>query len=137
MLAGCMALVASLRRRPRLIGALGVLFVAALALFMGGAWMQGYLPVRSFNAAEWKDPPSSNTRLSMIDALLQTHDLKGMTRAEVVGLLGEPPATDYFRHWDLVYFLGPQRGSLRIDSEWLVLKLDENGRVAEWRVATD
>jgi hypothetical protein len=40
-----------------------------------------------------------------------------------VALLGEPPKTEYFKEFDLVYYLGPERGFMGIDSEWLVLKL--------------
>ena len=52
-------------------------------------------------------------------------------------MLGEPPETEYFRDWDLVYWLGPERGFMSIDSEWLVLRLHENGRAAECRIVRD
>ena len=73
----------------------------------------------------------------MADRLLVRGTLRGMTRAEAVGLLGEPPPTGYFADWDLVYWLGPERGVFRIDSEWLVLRLAADGRVAEARLVTD
>jgi hypothetical protein len=59
------------------------------------------------------------------------------TRSEVVALLGEPPATDYFRGFDLVYPLGPDRGFVAIDSEWLVIKLAPGGRVSRAELARD
>jgi len=55
----------------------------------------------------------------------------------VVDLLGEPPPTEYFKGWDLVYRLGMERGFISIDSEWLVLRLAPGGRVAEARLVTD
>jgi hypothetical protein len=55
----------------------------------------------------------------------------------VVALLGEPRRTRYFRQYDLVYWLGPERGMISIDSEWLVLRLDKRGRVTEERLVTD
>lgn len=61
----------------------------------------------------------------------------GKSRAEVVVLLGEPPPTDYFRQYDMVYWLGAERGWLTIDSEWLVVRLDANKRVSEARIVTD
>ena len=73
----------------------------------------------------------------MVDDLLERHKLDEMTRAEVVALLGEPDATPYFREWDMVYWLGPERGLMGIDSEWLVLRLDEHQHVVEHRVVTD
>jgi hypothetical protein len=52
-------------------------------------------------------------------------------------MLGEPPPTSYFRQWDMVYWLGMERGFVSIDSEWLVIRLDQDGRVAESRIVTD
>ena len=72
----------------------------------------------------------------MADGLLRSRVLLGKSRIEVVGLLGEPPKTDYFSGWDMVYVLGPERGYFSIDSEWLVLRL-RNDRVVEARLARD
>lgn len=73
----------------------------------------------------------------MVDALLARQELRGRTRPEVVALLGEPDRTDYFRGYDLVYWLGPERGLMSIDSEWLVIRLDRAGRITERRIVTD
>jgi hypothetical protein len=73
----------------------------------------------------------------MADRLIAYDTLLGKTRAEVVELLGEPPPTGYFSNWDLVYWLGPERGFIRIDSEWLVLRLGADGRVADNRIVRD
>jgi hypothetical protein len=37
----------------------------------------------------------------------------------------------------LVYWTGPERGLMSIDSEWLVMRLDGAGRVAEVSLVTD
>jgi hypothetical protein len=58
----------------------------------------------------------------MVDDLLLRHRLVGMKRAELEKLLGSPPPTAYFREYDYVYWLGPERGLFSIDSEWLVVK---------------
>jgi len=42
-----------------------------------------------------------------------------------------------FKEFDIVYYLGPQRGFMGIDSEWLVLKLNPDGRVKKAAVAHD
>ncbi|MBD1868846.1 hypothetical protein H6F95_16340 [Cyanobacteria bacterium FACHB-471] len=73
----------------------------------------------------------------MVDNLLKQHTLAGMNRSEVVVLLGEPDMTDYFQDYDLVYWLGPERGLISIDSEWLVFRLDAQGRVSEHQLVTD
>jgi hypothetical protein len=73
----------------------------------------------------------------MADDLLRRGALKRMTRSEVVSLLGPPLDTPYFKGTDMIYMLGPERGWLSIDSEWLLIDLDQRGRVASARLATD
>ena len=51
-------------------------------------------------------------------------------------MLGEPPDTGYFKQYDLVYWLGDERGFFSIDSEWLVIRIDD-GRVIEAEIVTD
>lgn len=63
----------------------------------------------------------------MVDDLLETYELKGMTKEEIILLLGEATDTEYFKtENNMVYYLGPERGWIRIDSEWLVLEFKEN-----------
>jgi hypothetical protein len=52
-------------------------------------------------------------------------------------LLGEPSDEGYFREWDFVYWLGPERSYMGIDSEWLVVRLGRDGRVTEYRIVRD
>lgn len=111
-----------------------------LALVGGSLWWRSR--GARFDAALWRDPRRAYSeedpvRLRMVDDLLRRHPLRGMTRAQVVALLGEPRPTRYFREYDLVYWLGPERGWLSMDSEWLVVRLDSRGRVAEYRVVRD
>jgi hypothetical protein len=49
--------------------------------------------------------------------------------------LGPADQTDKWREWDLV--LARARGAIRINSEWLVVRFDRDGRVAEHRVVQD
>jgi len=94
-----------------------------------------------FDTAVWHDRARARSteavRGCIVDDLLDRIKLRGRTRAEVVALLGEPPPTDYFTNFDLVYWLGPERGLISIDSEWLVIKLDQSGRVSQARLVTD
>jgi len=111
---------------------IGVLFVSFVV------W-RTWVPGRSFDPDLWHSETlmQEGIRLGMADRLIARPTLKNKTRAEVVEMLGEPPETEYFRDWDLVYWLGTERGFMNIDSEWLVLRLHENGRVAECRIVRD
>lgn len=94
-----------------------------------------------FQVKSWLDMAQVDGPLSirgcMVDDLLATRDFHGQSRATVVELLGEPSRTGYFRDYDLVYWLGPERGPMSIDSEWLVFRLDSAQRVLEYRLVTD
>lgn len=119
----------------------------------------GYLNRVVFNSMQWKaslktDSPTRLTkvdylqlwisgvskdypRLTMVDDLLSRKNLRNMTKSEVIELLGEPPPTDYFEEYDLVYRLGPERGFMSIDSEWLVIRFGKDNKVADYEVMRD
>ncbi|MCA9431056.1 MAG: hypothetical protein KC940_11165 [Candidatus Omnitrophica bacterium] len=103
--------------------------------------IQEWLARIDFDSEAWKDPKNSTwsnpLRIRMVDDLLWEYDLEGMTSEEVTELLGPTDKTDYFSSWDFVYWLGPERGFFSIDSEWLVLKLDAEGKVREYKIETD
>ena len=61
---------------------------------------------------------------------------EGTSRAQLEALLGVPPETPYFREYDYVYWLGPERGFISIDSEWLVVKINE-GVVVTAKIVKD
>lgn len=135
------------RFRTVLVAALaaGGIALALPYLLIGGAVSYEasgeYLARTSFDREAWRDSArvySANpVRSRMVHDLLRRHDLKGMTRAEVVSLLGDPDSTLYLREWDMVYWLGPERGIFGIDSEWLGLRLGRHGRVIMHQVVTD
>ncbi len=94
-----------------------------------------------FNSKVWKASLESETsaepvRLDMVDDLLARHKLKGASRTEIEQLLGKPPKTNYFSDYEYVYWLGPERSLLGIDSEWLCLKFSNN-QVSEVRILAD
>lgn len=72
----------------------------------------------------------------MMDSLLSQHPLKGLSRSEVVELLGEPTSTDKWQEWDMIYVLGPT-DPMPIDNEWLVIKLDKTDRVLSFKMIED
>ena len=94
-----------------------------------------------FESTTWKYTPSEmsheSLRLRMVDDFLATHSPVGTTRDEIIALLGQPDDTEYFRDFDLVYHLGRERSVFGIDSEWLVVRLDDNSIVKEARIVSD
>jgi hypothetical protein len=120
--------------------------LVVLAVVGAGVWyffgdsIRERLSRQRFDPVAWKaDTPSftNAVRIRMVDDLLRRHSFRGMTRDEVAGILGEPAATGYFRDWDMVYWLGPERGYISIDSEWLVFRLDGQKKVTDCRIVRD
>jgi hypothetical protein len=90
----------------------------------------------NFSLDRWLN--SHHERVYMVDDLLLDYDLDGKTRTEVIQLLGNPTDTKYFKEANnIVYYLGDERGFIRIDSEWLVIWLDPQDKVAKYELMTD
>jgi len=131
--------------RPRTLAIYAGL--VASALLATSAWLYTRSPTGPespirFEPLQWKATPATfsheSIRQRMVDDLLRSHPLVGRSRPEVESLIGPADTTSYFRGYDMVYALGQQRSSyFAIDSEWLVIKLDESGLVTEARLATD
>ena len=113
-----------------------IVTAALIACLM--AW-RIWFPGQPFDSLQWHADANvrSGVRQRMADRLIARGSLIGLTRNEAVALLGEPPETGYFTDWDLVYLLGDERGFISIDSEWLVLRLGPNGRIAQAKLVTD
>lgn len=121
------------KQRAVIVGAAIMIAIAVAAVH------QVWFPGRPFDRAAWTAAfDASNTvRAEMADRMIARRTLLGKSRADVVAMLGDPSTDGYFNEWDLVYWLGPERGFIRIDSEWLVLRLGADGRVAEHAIMTD
>jgi len=135
---------ASLRTALLVVGGIGVLGVA---LAFGGKLLIGQMlsgskiALLGFDSAKWQaaskpDATHNSVRLRMADSFLAGQQPIGKSRDKIVALLGKPDDTPYFRNYDMVYYLGPERGWMSIDSEWLVFKLSNNV-VTEARLVTD
>ena len=145
------------RRRFQLQpGALRVLFIvslgglASLALVVVAATvLERGLPtgshVRRFDSRVWRDPTSSHdttgdltARQKMLGDVVE-NALPGRSRTEIEAILGPPSDTGNFAGLghDLIYVTGPERGPFSIDSEWLLIWLDEQGRFERFEVTTD
>jgi hypothetical protein len=130
-----------LGRRVRMAAfAAGVILpvvIAGVALFGRPAWEER-ARARPFEATAWRKGGGRDlmwpVRLSMVDDLLRSHDLRGLTRDQVTALLGPPDDETPFRDRDLVWRLGPERGLVRIESEWLALRLGPEGKVLDVEV---
>jgi len=126
-----------------LVGVSVTAYVALTGFVLLKPRAEAFMHATEFNSAAWKAQSIDDvrgmwpTRLRMIDDLLDRNLRRGALRAEVENLLGPPDETPYFRDWDLVYQLGPERGLIRLDSEWLVFRLDKGGRVSDYRVVRD
>lgn len=95
-----------------------------------------------FVSSWWKssDPNRSgllHIRHRMADWLVFTHQLLGASSSEVVALLGQPPPADKFRGNGLVYLLGPERGLISIDNEWLILTIGKAATIENAQVKSD
>lgn len=92
-----------------------------------------------FAAVAWQSEGgrADAVRIRMVDDLLRRHRFGGMSREQVTAIVGEPDKTNYFSDWDMVYWLGPERGFMGIDSEWLVFRLDGEKRVSEYEIVRD
>ncbi|MGG4153816.1 hypothetical protein [Peribacillus muralis] len=77
-------------------------------------------------------------RIYMVDDLLKGRGLVGKSEKEVIALLGPPTDTEYFSgEAASIYYLGAERGFIRIDSEWLLLWYDGRDKVVKQEIRTD
>jgi hypothetical protein len=99
---------------------------------------------RPFDSTAWKRADEienhRTVRSQMVDQLIGSGRLDGLKQTEVENLLG-PPLRDMNaagvdgQRWNMAYYLGLERsGSWSIDDEFLVIRFDPQGRVAEYRI---
>ncbi|BCT94068.1 hypothetical protein LYSHEL_30950 [Lysobacter helvus] len=105
--------------------------LVAIALLAVGAWWHLRERATAFDHAAWStgDSAGATVRLRMADGLVASHALQGKSRSEVRAMLGPPSTGGYFRGQGDAYWLGPERGYVSIDSEWLVVHFDANDHV--------
>jgi hypothetical protein len=126
--------------------------IAALAVFglpclpvlrvIGSEVFKDWRHRRAFDADLWrrqeltKYDPQWPPRLCMADDLIGRRILPGKTEAEVIALLGRPTdrmSTAGTSECLLSYYLGPERGPFRIDSETLCIEVVTDGKVSrQW-----
>lgn len=105
---------------------------------------------RKFDSQVWKqsdnDHMEGTPRIYMADDLIRDKTLEGLTEEEVVEMLGEPYPRDPIDgstfpggayDSDIHYYLGPQRGFMALDSEWLMIAFGEDGKVNRYWLYSD
>ena len=110
-----------------------LLLVLCLASLFG-VWNHQH----SFTKEKWTENPEQRTKI--VDDLLEDHLRIGMTKEEVLALLGgnesggEVPIIPEGDQW--VYWMGSERGLISIDSEWLLVEFQDD-LVAGYDIVTD
>jgi len=100
---------------------------------------------QKFDSQAWKQPNKEEdifwpARICMVDDLIHSKKLDGLTQPEVIELLGEPAEKGFSAgayECDIHYHLGPERGFIRMDSEWLFIKFGQDGKVSRYWLYTD
>lgn len=112
-------------------------YILLVAFIVSGPQLKSYIEQTPFDSTEWKKSThrSDNVKQKMVHDLLKNHKLEGMSVEDIDKLLGKPPVTDYFKDYDYVYWLGPERG-MGVDSEWLGIKFQE-GKVIRADILRD
>jgi outer membrane protein assembly factor BamE (lipoprotein component of BamABCDE complex) len=91
-----------------------------------------------FDRERWaKADLDGRERAEMMPSLLRDHPLVGMTRAQVVSLLGQPTPTDKWSDADMIYVLGNDGSYTPIDNEWLLIDLDQSQKVTSLKRVRD
>jgi hypothetical protein len=123
--------------------------LASAAYFVGNQLLRSELPPGSYladyNRVAWLAPESAawvrgdiTPRQKMLADVVDR--LPGRTRAEIEAMLGPSETEPYFAasSRDLIYRTGIERGSFfAIDSEWLLIWVDEAGRFERYEIAQD
>ena len=148
-------LVSRLKKQPvgkasRVIGHVAFAAVLCFTGFLVASYfIPGSLPsgshLSAFDRSVWFDTTSAEyvegditPRQKMLAEVVAS--LPGRTRQELERMLGPSLETGYFQSSgrDLIYVTGPQRDSFfAIDSEWLLIWLDDTGRFERYAIVSD
>ena len=102
--------------------------------------------LRRFDSIVWQNENSIkpdkdliSEREKMLKDLVE-NVLPGKTGDEIENLLGKSLETSYFTsiEKDFIYYMGPERDHyMNVDSEWLLVWLDESGRFKKYKLMND
>ena len=115
-------------------------YLALVGFVLLGPTIASWTHRERFTPAGWQANDRTDvmwpTHWRMIDDLVARHPLSDLSRDSVRALLGPADRTDYWKDWDAVCLLGPERGPMHLDSEWLALRFSGD-RVTEWEIVRD
>lgn len=90
----------------------------------------------NFTTEKWIEKPEE--RIIAVDDLLDNYTLVGMTTKEIRTLLGPSDDTTPYKESNImVYYLGNERGLIKIDSETLILLFDDSEKITSYTIETD
>jgi hypothetical protein len=106
-----------------LVGITAAGYVLLVSFLIFGPSVKSYFQQTSFDSVQWKASLETGDTIKqrMVSNLLSQHKLVGMRVEEIDQLLGRPHETSYFKDYDYLYWLGPER-TMGVDSEWLGIK---------------
>jgi hypothetical protein len=108
--------------------------VLAMAVIGSLFFLRGKIPHERFDTARWKEgvntEATSTLRWDMMNSLRMKHRLKGMSKTEILELLGPP---DSERTGEFYYFLGFSQNG--INTGGLRLYFNENETVVHFLVS--
>lgn len=94
---------------------------------------------KPFDQTQWlagiNDTDALTIRKRMLRSIQRTILRPGISMEDITQTLGVSDTDEYFRGYGLVYWIGPD--SSYIDSEWLVITLDEDGKFVQSAIVTD
>lgn len=112
--------------------------IGVLAAMLVWGVVSTLYPGVEFDPGVWQADAAtgSGPRLRMADRMIARRALEGLSRTELIAKLG-PPDSHIFPGYDMIYLLGPERGFVSIDSEWLAVQFGADGRVTGARLVRD
>jgi hypothetical protein len=76
-------------------------------------------------------------RIKMCRDIIAKKFLLGKTKAEIVDLLGQPDNYPFREPWGFNYWVGLQRGPMKMDSAWLAIRFDDTHHAVEVKMKQD
>ena len=88
----------------------------------------------NFTLEKWINNPDD--RGYIVDDFLNENDIVGKTKEDIQDLLGEPDTEESFSKEEnkVVYLLGLELGFIRMDSDYLVIWFNDEGKVIEYEI---
>ncbi len=124
---------------------MGVLLFAAIAIYSHYyiKWEESH--DIAFDMLRWHDGsrtivnqhPEARHRISMYRDFINHQPWQGKTREQLEQWLGPPDNFPFYEGWDFNYWLGPQRGPVKVDSAWLCFKFDADGKAIDAQMLQD